>query len=265
MNINWFDIIDPAITEYELGKAASLTYDPAIHLLTNRSGVVDWDPSSVHLSLQDGSDLSDLDFTQFGITSWTTTDFDNAAVVTTWDGANLSGITLHSDGNFGAGDSFTGADFSNVVWGTATSTADPAKFFSGGSGATSAATAADAINFIGADLSLITGTARTTMINNLGAFDGGTPIGPIIDPEFIANSGWDLATLTAAGWQYGSSLLAYWPLDVVNNNITPDMSGNGHDGTVVNASGIPGRLNDARERPFRPFSAEQLEMFYRGW
>ncbi|MDC0497502.1 carbohydrate-binding protein [bacterium] len=202
MNINWFDIIDPAITEYELGKLASLTYDPAIHLLTNRSGVVDWDPSGVHLSLLDGSDLSDIDFSALGITSWTTTDFDNPALVTNWDGANLSGITLHSDGDFGANDSFTGADFSNVVWGTATSTADPAKFFSGGSGATSTATAANAIDFSGADLSLITGTARTTMINNLGAFDGGTPIGPIIDPTFIANSGWDSAALIAAGWQY---------------------------------------------------------------
>ncbi|MGJ8641711.1 MAG: carbohydrate-binding protein [Opitutaceae bacterium] len=202
LNLNWFDITYPSITEYDLGMDVSLVYDPASHALTNLGPIPNWDSTTAHLKLLDGSDFSNFDFTELGITSWTTTDFDNAAVVTTWDGANLSGLTVHSDGNFGAGDSFAGADFSNVTWGTGTSTADPAKFFSSGSGATSAATALNAINFSGADLSLITGAARTTMIDNLGAFDGGTPIGPIIDPIFVANSGWDSAALIAAGWQY---------------------------------------------------------------
>ncbi|MGJ8653632.1 MAG: carbohydrate-binding protein [Opitutaceae bacterium] len=199
-NLNWFDIIDPAVTAYDLGMDQSLTYDPTIHELKNYCMITALDANSTYLQLLDGSDFSNLDFTELGITSWTTNDF-GSATATTWDGANLNGITLYAGGDFGNGDSYVGADFSNVTWGTATSTAD---LFNGGSGATSAATAANAINFSGADLSLITGAARTTMINNLGAFDGGTPIGPIIDSTFVANSGWDSAALIAAGWQYNT-------------------------------------------------------------
>ncbi len=35
--------------------------------------------------------------------------FSDVAKATVWDGANLSGITLYTDGYFGAGDSFKGA------------------------------------------------------------------------------------------------------------------------------------------------------------
>ncbi|MDB4284593.1 carbohydrate-binding protein, partial [Akkermansiaceae bacterium] len=34
-NLNWFDIIDPAVTSYDLGMEQALTFDPAIHELTN--------------------------------------------------------------------------------------------------------------------------------------------------------------------------------------------------------------------------------------
>ena len=202
LNLNWFDIIDPNITDYDLGSDTPLTFDPNSHALHNCSTITNWDASSTYLQLLDGSDLSTIDFAGLGITSWTTTDFGDPNLVTNWDRASLNGITLNSDGNFGAGDSFTGTDFSNLVWGTAISTADPARFFSGGSGSSSAATALDAINFSGADLSLISGQARTTMINNLGGFDGETPVGAQFDPVFITNSGWDPAELVAAGWQY---------------------------------------------------------------
>ncbi|MEP4077856.1 carbohydrate-binding protein [Haloferula sp.] len=239
-NLNWFDIVYAGVSNFDLGMDQSLTYDPASHELTNHCMITAWDATSTYLRLQDGSDLSNFDFTQLGITSWETTDFDDAGTVTNWNGANLSGITLHSDGNFGAGDNFSGASFSNLVWGTATSTADPAKFFSGGSGASSAATAEDAINFFGADLSLITGTARTIMINNLGGFDGPTRIGARFDPEFITNSGWDQAALIAAGWQLESNLLAHWSFNEGSGTTATDITGNGHDGTVVNAIWSPG-------------------------
>ena len=201
LNINWFDITYPHITEYDLGMDLTLTYDPATHALINPSSITAWDSTSTHLKLADGSDLSNMDFPGMGITSWATTDFGDDSIVTSWDGANLSGITLYTDGNFGAGDNFTGADFSNIVWGTAISTTDPTRFFSGGSGATSAADKDDAVTFAGADLSLISGDARTVMVNNLGGFDGATPIGAKIDHAFITNSGWDKGALFAAGWQ----------------------------------------------------------------
>ena len=202
INLNWFDIVYPAITDYDLGRDLTITFDPAAHTLINPGAITAWTSTSTHLKLADGSDLSALDLAQLGVTSWATTDFDNPAHATTWGGAKLNGITLIADGNFGAGDSFAGADFSNVIWDAATSTADPARFFSGGSGATSASTQDDAISFFGADLSLITDQARTAMIGNLGGFDGSTPIGAKFDPDFIANSGWDKAELLAAGWQY---------------------------------------------------------------
>lgn len=203
-NINWFDIIYPHLTEVDLGMDTTITVDAAMYELTNLGGITAWDSTSTHLKLADGSDLSNLDFPMLGITSWKTTDFSDAAKVTIWDGVNLSGITLITDGNFGAGDSFIGADFSGVVWGEPTTTADAAKFFSEGSGATSATTKDDAITFVGADLSLISSAARTVMINNLGGFDGATPIGAKFDPDFIANSGWSSAALLAAGWQYSA-------------------------------------------------------------
>jgi len=200
-NINWFDITYPHITEVDLGMDVTITYDAATHALINPSSITAWDSASTHLNLADGSDLSTLDLTQLGVASWTTLDFDDVAKATIWGGANLSGITLYSDGNFGAGDNFKGADFSNILWGEPTTTADPGLFFSGGSGTTSAADKDDAVTFAGADLSLISGDARTVMINNLGGFDGATPIGAKCDHAFITNSGWDKTALIVAGWQ----------------------------------------------------------------
>jgi hypothetical protein len=202
INLNWFDITYPDITEYDLGMDLTLTVDPATDSLSNLGSITNWDSTSTHLKLADGSDLSNVDFAALGISSWTTLNFGDLSKATAWDGANLSGITLVTDGDFGAGDSFTGADFSEVTWGTPTSAADASKFFSEGAGAASAANAADAVIFFGADLSLITGDARTVMINNLGGFDGTTPVGAQFDADFITNSGWNKAALVAAGWQY---------------------------------------------------------------
>ncbi|MDF7801630.1 carbohydrate-binding protein [Pontiellaceae bacterium B1224] len=235
INFNWFDITYPHISELDLGMDTAITVDPATHELTNLGGITAWDSTSTHLKLADGSDLNNLDFPMLGITSWKTTDFSDAAKTTIWDGANLSGITLYADGNFGAGDSFIGADFSDVVWGQATATADASEFFSEGSGATSAATAADAITFVGADLSLISGQARTVMINNLGGFDGAAPIGAIFDPVFIINSGWDKTALVAAGWQY----MAVDPFAIFEAEEYDDQSGV----STQNCSDTGGGLN----------------------
>ena len=78
-NLNWFDITYPAITGYDVGLDQTLTFDPASHELTNFSSVTAWDAGSTYLKLQDGSDLSNIDFAQLGITSWTTTDFGTTA------------------------------------------------------------------------------------------------------------------------------------------------------------------------------------------
>ncbi|MDP0490890.1 MAG: carbohydrate-binding protein [Verrucomicrobiota bacterium JB023] len=201
VNLNWLELSASSIASYDLGMDLPLSFDPTAHELTNCNGITDWDATSTYLQLEDGSNLSALNLPNLGVSSWTTTDFGDPALVTDWRGSNLSGVTLHTDGNFGAGDLFAGADFSDLVWGTPTSTADPARFFSEGSGATSAATQGDAIDLSGADLSLITGTARTTLINNLGGFDGDIPIGAQIDTTFLTRSGWDAGTLLDAGWQ----------------------------------------------------------------
>ncbi|MDF7823619.1 carbohydrate-binding protein [Pontiellaceae bacterium B12227] len=203
-DVNWFDIVSSHITEVDLGMDTTITVDQDQHELTNLGNITAWDSTSTHLKLADGSDLSTLDLTQLGVTSWSTLDFYGVAKTTVWGGADLNGITLYTDGNFGAGDDFSGADFSNIVWGNAISIADISKFFSGGSGATSATDKNDAIDLSGADLSLITGTARTIMINNLGGVVGTTAIGAKFDPAFIAKSGWNKAALIAAGWQYSA-------------------------------------------------------------
>lgn len=207
VNINWFELSYSSISEYDLGMDTSITFDPTVHILTNASSIAEWDSASTYLKLQDGSDLSGIDFTQFGLTSWATTDFNDSSIETKWDGASLSGLTLITDGNFGAGDSFTGADFSNVVWGSSTTTASATHFFSGGSGASSIADRDEAISFSGADLSLVSGSARAVMIDNLGGFDGETPIGAKYDTAFLAASGWDDAQLVEAGWQFEALLL----------------------------------------------------------
>jgi hypothetical protein len=205
INLNWFDITYPAVTEYDLGQDLTLTYDPTTNDLVNFGSITAWDSTSTHLKLADGSDLSNLDFPTLGITSWKTDNFGDVSQITIWNGVNLSGITLYTDSRFGAGDNFKGACFSNIVWGTAISTADADLFFSGGSGATGALDRDEAINFSGADLSLITGDARSVVINNLGGFDEATAIGAQFDDEFITRSGWNQTALIDAGWQYLSS------------------------------------------------------------
>ncbi len=201
-NLNWFNIVYPHITAYDLGRDTALTFDSDLHELTNLGGITNWDSTSTHLKLADGSDLSNVDFASLGVSSWTTTNFSDASETTIWDGASLNGITLISNGGFGAGDRFAGADFSGLVWGTALSAADSNLFFSGGSGAAAAADKDNALNLSAADLSLITGDARSVMIHNLGGFDGTTAIGAKFDPEFISNSGWDQGAMIDAGWQY---------------------------------------------------------------
>ena len=206
VNINWFELSYPSIIDYDLGMDTSVVFEPAIHTLSNANSIAVWDSTSTYLKLQDGSDLRGIDFSQFGITSWTTTDFNNASLETKWDGASLSGLTLIADGDFGAGDSFTGADFSNIVWG-ATTTTSGTSFFSGGPGTTSAADRDEAISFLGADLSLISGNARSVMIENLGGFDGDAAIGARFDSEFLTASGWEFDSLVEAGWQFEARLL----------------------------------------------------------
>ena len=122
--------------------------------------------------------------------------------------ADFSGATLniYPDGvsmNAFRGAQLTGADFTNITWGvsTAGATSLVANFFSGGPGSTSAADKHLAVNFEGADLSLIVGDAKTNMINNLGGFDGSTPIGALYNQSTLDNSGWTSAELDAAGWQ----------------------------------------------------------------
>lgn len=98
----------------------------------------------------------------------------------------------------------SGADFSGIIWGVETP-ADATsvnQFFDDGPGTTSAANKDRAVTFEGADLSLISGPAKTNMIANLGAFDGPTPIGAKYDDEMLQSSGWTKVELDAAGWQY---------------------------------------------------------------
>jgi len=97
----------------DIGTATSVTFDSSMCTLTNTTGITDWN-SAATLSIVEGSDLSNVDFTALGITSWTTT-FTGAAV-TTWDGANLSGIELTFNGNNALrDDSFVGTNFSGAT------------------------------------------------------------------------------------------------------------------------------------------------------
>jgi len=136
-----------------------------------------------------------------------------------------------------SGVTLTGADFSNVTWGASTAAASTGldQFFSGGSGATSAATKDSAVTFEGADLSLITGDAKTNMIANLGAFDGVTAIGPKFDDAMITNStGWTQAELITAGWQYtGTNETLAYDLST-SETVTLDLSTE----VLTNASGL---------------------------
>ena len=58
-----------------------------------------------------------------------------------------------------------------------------------------------AVTFAGADLSRITGDAKSAMIRNLGKFDGATPIGAQYNKSTLSKSGWQATELDAAGWQ----------------------------------------------------------------
>ncbi|CAA6679924.1 MULTISPECIES: PEP-CTERM sorting domain-containing protein [unclassified Lentimonas] len=239
---------------YDIGTDSTVTYDSSLDTLTNTGPITDGDWTDSTLKINDGSNLSNTDFTALGITSWATGKFstNGGTAVTNFNGANLSGLGLTFSGNnFGYNDTFvgadfsnstisnasgnnqfflfsdlsyanfsgatiningnlntfrdatlTGADFSNITWGVASSVGF-STFFSGGAGSTSVADKNLAANFSGADLSNLTGTAATELIANLGKFDGGTAIGAFYDDALIANSGgaFTKTALDAAGWQ----------------------------------------------------------------
>ena len=131
-----------------------------------------------------------------------------AFLFTDLTGADFSGATLNIAGFSGRMTAFrkavlTGADFSAVTWGLSTDglTEKTEFFFNGGPGSSSAADKHLAVTFAGANLSRITGPARTSMINNLGGFDGKTAIGAKYDQAMLTKSGWTAAELIAAGWQ----------------------------------------------------------------
>ena len=131
-----------------------------------------------------------------------------AFLFTDLTGADFSGATLNIAGFSGRMTAFrkavlTGADFSAVTWGLSTEglTEKTEFFFSGGPGSSSAADKHLAVTFVGADLRLITGAARTSMIKHLGRFDGKTAIGAKYDQALLTKSGWTAAELNAAGWQ----------------------------------------------------------------
>ena len=136
------------------------------------------------------------------------TDGNQPFIFTDLTGANFSGATLNFTGYAGMMTAFreaklAGADFSNVKWGVSTEgfTKKTGHFFSGGAGSTSVADKDLAVTFEGADLSLVTGVAKTAMIEHLGKFDGGTAIGAKYDASTLAKSKWTAAKLNAAGWQ----------------------------------------------------------------
>jgi len=101
-----------AQTTHDIATVGTVTFN-AGDSLTNTTGITDWN-SAATLSIVEGSDLSNVDFTALGIASWTTT-FTGPAV-TTWDGANLSGITLTFMGNNPLrDDSFVGTNLSGAT------------------------------------------------------------------------------------------------------------------------------------------------------
>jgi uncharacterized protein YjbI with pentapeptide repeats len=129
--------------------------------------------------------------------------------------ANFSGATLNLSYTTAAmfrGCTLTRANFSDITWGIAASGVISGSFFSGGPGTTSAADKADAVDFSGADLSRITGAAKTAMIANLGKFDGTTAIGAKYNASMLSKSGWAEADLVAAGWQLAAPTVALYIL-----------------------------------------------------
>ena len=207
INLNWFDLVYPGISTVDLSLDESLTFNPTLNELSNDFGIESWTTSANQLDLRDGSNFTGIDFAELGVKSWLLSIFTNSSLETKWDNTNLDGITIIAGGAFGAGDSFTGANFTNIVWDVPTSSSRTNALFSGGPGTTSAADRDEAIDFSGADLSRISGQARTAMINNLGGFDGATAIGAKFDSNFLIKSGWNQSEMLAAGWQFKANLL----------------------------------------------------------
>ena len=105
---------------FDISEDRTVSFDSSVNTLTNTAPITAW--GTGNLVLTDGSDFSDVDFTALGITSWTMPFFLNS--VTTWDRANLSGLTLTpptpSGGTFfGYNDKFVGTDFSGATITTA--------------------------------------------------------------------------------------------------------------------------------------------------
>jgi uncharacterized protein YjbI with pentapeptide repeats len=95
---------------YRIGDDAAVTFDAESDTLKNPTGVKKWTPSE--LKLNDGSNLSGIDFPALGITSWSADTF-GGATKTIWDGAKLSGLTMKFTGhNFGHDDSMKKVNFS---------------------------------------------------------------------------------------------------------------------------------------------------------
>lgn len=138
-----------------------------------------------------GADLSGSIINLTGNQPFLFSNFTNASFV----GATFN----HTSQNIFRAAVLTGADFTDAVFGTALSVTG--QYFNGGPGTTSVADKANAVNFSGVDFSNITGAARTALINNLGAFDGGTPIGAFYSASTLSKSAVTAATLDAAGWQ----------------------------------------------------------------
>lgn len=173
-------------------------------------------------SIWDGADLSGMALAfsghNFGYNdSMRKVDFSGSTISTNGNqaflfvdlsGANFSNAKLHVTGfkrnmNAFRKAKLAGADFSGITWAVSTAefTEKTEAFFSGGPGSTSAADRHLAVTFEAADLSRITGPARTSMIKNLGGFDGKTAIGAKYDQTMLTKSGWAAAELNAAGWQ----------------------------------------------------------------
>ncbi|MGJ8656576.1 MAG: sulfatase-like hydrolase/transferase [Akkermansiaceae bacterium] len=211
-------------TESELpkAKAAQQKFDFKAELKGKKS----WETHSFAEAAKmvwDGVDLSGMTLTfsahNFGYNdSMKKVNFSGSTLNTTGNqpfinadlnGADFSGAIFNIKGHAGKNMTafrdakLTGANFSGITWGESTEGLMKKTdfFFSGGPGSTSVADKDLAVTFEGADLSLITGVAKISMIKNLGKLDGKTPIGAKYDASTLAKSGWKAAELDAAGWQ----------------------------------------------------------------
>lgn len=96
---------------YRIGDNAVVSFRAADQLINPR-GLKDW--RSGKPTLNDGSDLSGIDFPALGIASWSADSFGEPAK-TVWDGATLNGLTLKFTGhNFGRDDSMKKVSFSGA-------------------------------------------------------------------------------------------------------------------------------------------------------